>query len=352
MNWHHIAATLSAWALSASVAGQPIETCTVPETSLVRSRHFHELQLEALNVNKTLCMAIDRERTADLDADQRAQLLNFARKLRDVANAALAGLPIDNLSEPFDRFVTDSSERDDFWRQLPAFRVELGDDPNHWLMFHFDDRSRAGRIATKQANGACRSRFNADCDAVLDDLASAINYYKYSQTSRTADATADSLDRMSERWDVFLDSGRSQTMLDLSLTTALERRQFQRGFLIAPPKRQWTLLHPDLAYEHIRRAPAGQRDELTLVIEWFGVNWWSSDSPLADIPFGVSLVSVYADRPEMPSAGHGLVFHVDNKYSIGWTRRRGSEGLFVSIDLLRFVDNKRERLNRYRHKLE
>jgi hypothetical protein len=353
MKWQYIAVAVSACALSAPIVAQPLEpACAVPEASLVRSKHFRKLQLEALDLNQTMCLALDRGKAAAAEPDQRAHFLSFSIKVRDVATAAFAGLPIDDLSVPFDRFIAVSSQSDNFGWRLPAFRVELSDDPNEWLLFHFDDRASAGRIAVKQDNGACRSRFNADCDAVLDDFANAINYYKYSYTSLTAAESVAKLDRMSEQWDAFLDSGRSQTLLDLSLTTALERRQFRQGFLVGPPKRQWTLLHPDLAYEHIRQAPAGQRDELTLVIEWFGVNWWSSDSPLAEIPFGISLVSAYADRPDMSSAGHGVVFHFDNKYSVGWTRRRGSDGFFVSIDLLRLIDNKRERLNRYRRKLE
>lgn len=352
MKWHHVAVTLIACALSESVVGQPTEACTVPETGLIRSRHFRELQLAALDLNQTMCRASDRGRTAGVEPDLRLNYLNFAIQVRELAVAAFSGIPIDDLAVPFDRFVADLSRPYESGLQLPTFRVERGDDPDDWLIFHFDDRSRSGRIVAKQDNGKCRSRFAANCDAVLDDLATAINYYKYSHASLSAAESADKLDRMAAEWDSFLDQGRSQTLLDLSLTTALERRHFRQGVLIAPPKRQWTLLHPDMAFEHIRQARAGQRDALSVVVEWLGVNWWSSDSPLADIPFGVSLVSVYADRPDVPSAGHGVVFHFDNKYSVGWTRRHGMDGVFVSIDLLRLIDNKGERLNRYRRRLE
>jgi hypothetical protein len=230
--------------------------------------------------------------------------------------------------------------------------VGLSDEPDAWLAFHFDDPAFAGRLAERGDNAACRAGFRATCDAVLDDLANAINYYRFSYASLKAAEAVDGLNRLSDRWDSFLDSGRSQTILDLTVTTAIERRGFRQGFLVAPPKRQWTLMHPDLGYEHIPGAPSGQRDSLSIVFEWFGVNWWSSDSPLGNIPFGVSLASVYADRPDLPSAGHGLVLHFDNRYSLGWTRRGGSDGFFVSIDLLRLVDNKRERLDRYRRKLD
>jgi hypothetical protein len=353
MAWHPLAVAALVCAVMAPTAGaQPAAVpCAVPEQVFVRSQHFAELQVQALELNQENCLAFIQGDGGDTEADRRARFLAFGLQTRTVAAAAFSDLAIADITVPFDHFVGQLAGIESFGTGLPELRVERGDSADDWLIFHFDDPARSGRLPVASDNAACRSRFNANCDQVLKDLAAAVNYYKYAAETLSAAATVEKLNRMSDQWDRFLDRGRSQTLLDLGLTTVLERQNLNRGYLVPPPKRQWALLHPSLAYEHVSGAPSGESDSLTFVVEWFGVNWWGDDSPLGRIPFGVSIASVHGDRAGIASAGHGLLLHFDNKYSLGWTRRHGADGFYFSIDLVRLIDNKRERLERYRRRL-
>jgi hypothetical protein len=352
VGWCRMLGAISAVLLSVPGFGANLEfRCSVPEADFARSRFFQELQIKALEVNETVCLDSIRGSRVASDQNRNSLLLAFGIEVRKAATDALAGLPIDRLWVPFDHFIEQLSQGGYARLRLPEFTVEVTGDEDEWLIFHFDDPVRSGRIRDEAFGVACQRDFGANCDEVLDDLAAAINNYKYSYESLTAADTVAALDGLAEQWDRFLDAGRSQTLLDLSLTTVFERRHLRRGFLVAPPNRQWSLLHPDVAFEHAGDASSGERDQLTVVVEWIGVNWWGEVSPIG-IPFGVSLASVYADRPAIGSVGHGLVFHLDNKYSIGWTSRSGRDSILVSIDLLQLIDNKRERLKRYQRKLQ
>jgi hypothetical protein len=347
-----IAISLATLAGPLPVAGQDFAVqCSIPEETVEPSRFFRELQIKALELNQSACLHFDRRAVGESGAQLSDLYLRFAIDAQAVASAAFTELPINAVDVPFGHFIEQLAQSTTRSLRLPEFIVETGDYDDEWLIFHFDDPVRSGSIASENDNASCRPSFRAGCEVVLDDLALAINYYKVSHESMTAAHALTRVNQMSDQWDRFLDTGRSQTLLDLSLTSILERGHFNRGTLVGPPSRQWSLLHPDFGYEHADAAPFGQRDRLAVIVEWIGVNWWGDTSPLK-IPFGVSLASVYADRPATTSVGHGLLFHFDNKYSIGWTTRDDNGSFFFSVDLLRLIDNKRERLMRYKRKLE
>lgn len=175
---------------------------------------------------------------------------------------------------------------------------------------------------------------------------------KPSDGVESAGEVAGRLDETAAEWDEFLTSGRSQTPLDLMLTTMLERRHLRSEYLVGPPLRQWSLLHPGLVVERVSDAAPGDQVGLSVAVEWIGVNWWSERSPLFGLPFGVSLTTVISNRRGTSSVGHGVSLHFDNRYSLGWSNRDGVDGYFFSIDLLKLVDDRRRRLDRYRQRLE
>ena len=111
--------------------------------------------------------------------------------------------------------------------------------------------------------------------------------------------------------------------------------------LVGPPERQWIAMHPDLVHELVPGEMDGNEDGVGISIEWIGVNWWRKASSPLGRPFGLSLVSVYSDRIEVDNVGHGLMFHLDNRFSLGWTRRGDENGFFLSIDLYRAVMDKK-----------
>ncbi len=128
----------------------------------------------------------------------------------------------------------------------------------------------------------------------------------------------------------------------------MEKDHFKQGHLVGPPKRQWTALRPNLVYEHVDGDLGGDKTKIGVAIEWIGINWWDKGSSPIKIPFGVSVASVYSDRAAVDDVGHGLMFHFNNSYSVGWSRRGGDDGFYISIDLLKAVVDKKATFEKYK----
>ena len=145
-----------------------------------------------------------------------------------------------------------------------------------------------------------------------------------------------SLETLTSAWEEFLEVSKSQTFLEVFLTTRLQRSHFRKDHLVGPPPYQIIALHPQVIYENLDKAADGSQMELGLALELIGINFWNWK-----IPFGASITSVYVDRAGVRNTGIGVMFHIDNKYSIGWADHGGDNGIFVTMDLLKvFQKNK------------
>lgn len=287
----------------------------------VQSQSFAALQADARELNRTICLALLSENFEAFEETQNDLFLQFGLTATETAQGQLQGSNLANWRTPFDDWVTRISTSEFRNKDLPNMFVGTTlSSPAIWV--HFGDIAKRGELADP-ADQSCGPGNDQTCKALLEDLAIAVNDYKASYRDLSLQKTRNTLATLSSEWDSFLANARAQTLLDLAFTTWVERRHFDRDYLVGPPKRQWALLRPSLVYEHASDAPAGDRDKLTAAIEWLGVNWWSDSSPLFGVPFGVSIASVYADRPGFESVGHGLMIHVDNKYSLGWASRSG-----------------------------
>lgn len=334
-----------------AIGQETSRACTAPATDLESGRLFGELKAMALEINAETCVVLAQGPPARFDAHLAERIREFAIYTRATAVGAFSGLPIESLELPFDDLVDRFSDHAFAVDQLPELTVHLSDLAGEWLVFHFDDRVRAGHIADASDDQACVSRLGVACAEALDDFAAAFNSYKTSVESLSAANVSAALDELSAEWDTFLADGRSQTPLDLMLTTALERRHLRQGLLISPPSRQWSMLRPGLVFEHRPESLSDSPNGLAVAVEWFGVNWWSDRSPLFGMPFGVSMTTVYSAGPNHAGAGHGLALHFDNHYTVGWTRRAGERSYFFSIDLMQLIDDRQQRLDRYRERV-
>ncbi len=184
--------------------------------------------------------------------------------------------------------------------------------------------------------------FNA-CTAALEDAATAFNNYEVSVTRYRTAQNDPKLSYLSSAWSRYLDKARSQTILDVWATSAIHDDYYSQRNLVAPHPRQYFFLRPQAVYEFNQDAKKGDRTQVGLAIEWFGVNWWDSK-----IPFGVGLISVFADYEEEDSVGHGLQFTFNNSASIGWVDRGDSEGIFVTLDFFKLWEDKSTQLEQYK----
>ena len=138
-----------------------------------------------------------------------------------------------------------------------------------------------------------------------------------------------------------MDESRYQWPWEVWATTQYYSNEFNGPSLVAPPKLQIILLHPTLVVERIDNLERGSRDSVAIALEWAGLNWWEKG-------FGFSLTSLYWDRDEADSIGHGFTLHIKSKYSIGFVHRgNGNNGVFFNVDLTEWFTDKKEKYKKY-----
>lgn len=185
------------------------------------------------------------------------------------------------------------------------------------------------------------------CRAVFDELSEAFNAYREPYEQYTSNRNAVLIDKLSKNWDRFLEVSKSQTALEVFLTTWFQSGHFKKDYLVGPPKYQIIALHPQLVYESLGEARGGERGETGIALEWFGVNFWDSK-----LPFGISLARVFVDRASGNPYTDGVMLHFDNQYSIGFTDHDEGTGVFVTIDLLKLIEDKKSNFAQYLDSLQ
>lgn len=147
------------------------------------------------------------------------------------------------------------------------------------------------------------------------------------------------LARDDERWDAYFTEARTQFPQELWLNSLLYSREKDEkycdglGGFCTPPDSQWILMHPNVALEYIDDSPAGNRAEPAIVLELIGYNRWTWDGSKMDNAIGGSIIAVASDRAGEDDFGYGLMFHYDNKWSLGVTRHGDVNGIFLSYSL-------------------
>lgn len=323
-------------------------------TEQTQSRFFPEIQAAARRLNQAVCDALSLPVRATIpNVFPDGELPKYGifvkekagLKFRNITSAAMTTFnsKLNVQLEYFDKTLQTGS-------RYPSFAAERGDLPGADGTFYFDgNQEKAGTVTAVQED-VCRERLQEPCSEVLDDLALAINPYQINVNAFSAYETRQKLAILAKDWDAYFVTGRAQSFADITLTTVFERKHFEKGFLVGPPARQWFVLHPNIVAEYASGAPSGERLRSALVIEWFGVNWWHDT--VIKIPFGISVASLYSDRPGVKGVGHGFTIYVDNKYSIGYANHDGENGYYISFDLLKLFEDKKKQAERYQDQIK
>jgi hypothetical protein len=181
-----------------------------------------------------------------------------------------------------------------------------------------------------------------DCHAALKLWSNAVSPFQYFSANDVLKKNGQKITSLQTQWKTFIEDSSYQTPLDVWVTTAWYSDQYKANHLSGPPSTQLFLLHPTIVYEHLPDADKGSREDVSLAIEWVGINWWQSG-------FGFSITSVYKDREDQPSTGTGLTLHIKNKYSLGYAYRDdGDDSIFFNLDLLEWFGDKEEKYEKYK----
>lgn len=307
------------------------ENVPAPDISI-----FTELSEQALTLGPRLCKAMlgaDDAHHAELSNAVERQLAEFIDFAEQAAQSD--GLEEIDLSGQFAGLRSVTAANSITSKQLPRLSVEDVD----YQTVHFPGVS--GRVdwsgASCPPNG---------CLTTLRDYRDAFNSYQAPYRGTSAAIAAGHIDALNDEWSEFLDNARTQTSAGLILTTVMERDHFKKRHLVGPPERQWIALKPSLVYTSVERTIGGNDTGLGLSIEWVGVNWWN-----LPVPVGVSLASFYSDLESDDDLGHGLMFHVANRVSIGVAKHDGDTGMYFSLDLQRLFKNDKNRLEGFKARM-
>ena len=160
-----------------------------------------------------------------------------------------------------------------------------------------------------------------------------------------SDRVAKNIYQTAERWQQFSAESRYQTPIDIWFTSFIYRDQLKNlEKLPEPPDYQLFLARPSIVIDHFDKARKGDKTEYSLSVEWLGFNRWQSS-----IPWGASITSVYSDRIDGQSVGHGLTLHLYNNFSIGVVDRGdGDKSVFVSLELMDWFGQAQQKYQAYK----
>jgi hypothetical protein len=190
--------------------------------------------------------------------------------------------------------------------------------------------------------------YGKTCMAVLEDFRVAVHATNADKNRLDMERALTNIGIYSKAWDRYFDDARSLTPWELALNTYFYKKELQKDSFVLPPKNQWFLFHPSVVIENVPEAIEGSQQKGAFSMEWVGFNRWNSK-----VPLGLSVVSTYADRQGVDNTRHGVMLHLYNDYSIGYTGIGGDDkGIFISMDLLKLTQSKESRSESYKKIVE
>lgn len=319
------------------------------------SKFFPEIQMAARKLNQAICDSILAPTSDSItDGFPKDQVTSFGMLVNRNASYKFEKVNFDIMNEQLKYFEETLSTGELYPKSMPILNVikgATGPRDKEFYSYFTGNTDNQIKIA-KGDNEKCLSpnTFEVPCSSVLKDLNDAIYPYQHNANAYTAFDTRVKLTALAKDWDSYFETARAQTFADITITTWFEKRHFKKDYLVGPPERQWFILHPNIALEFVDGAPDGEKFKAALYIEWIAVNWWKDS--FIGIPFGVSLSSIYSDRPDVEGIGHGVTLNFDNKYVIGYSNHDGEHGFYVSLDVLKLFENKKKQANRYREQIK
>ncbi|RLA73013.1 MAG: hypothetical protein DRG78_23080 [Epsilonproteobacteria bacterium] len=321
-------------------------TCAEINSAKQFDSSFTELRDLAIKTNKKLCFS---------KLNPEGEQLNLIKDIiLEYSNSANALIRSDFEGDKFDfidkQFNIYNGDIEKFYSRVPSEKImyKMEADGALTTEFYFTLPNESRSEVSNTLDSSC-AKINSDtglykdCKEALSDAACAFNAYSYSYDMFRYEKNAKQLNLLGKQWDNYIQEARAQTLLDVMFTTWMHNDYYSDSKLVAPASTQYFILKPQVVYENVFDAENGDRSKIGLGVEWIGINWWD-----LKVPFGVSVISIYSDYQSLPSVGHGLLFTFDNKYSLGFTRRGSETGAVVTIDLLKFMQNKKEKLEQYK----
>lgn len=288
---------------------------------------------------KKLCAELVKSKINSSNKNTGSILMEFA----DQSKKALDDLKLDKSGDYINQFLALRTTFKHFGSTntlLPEFRVMPSIEDGPTGSFETLEETTA-RFAINEVEYCATVSAGSSCTAIFEEFTLAFNPYRSAYNK--AYNNTKQLSELGKQWDQFLEVSKSQTALEVLLTTMVNNKHFKTDHLVGPPSLQVIALHPQLIYDSMEKTPDGSNQELGLAVEWAGVNFWN-----LKVPLGISLASVYVDRANSRDVGHGVMVHINNHYAIGWANYgHDMNSGYVTIDLLKMFEDKKAKYDEY-----
>ncbi|NMH59157.1 hypothetical protein [Alteromonas ponticola] len=195
----------------------------------------------------------------------------------------------------------------------------------------------------------------SDCNCVdaFVDLEEMIDDVFYARSLKGT-FNIEKLSAINTEWKSFIDTSRAQSHMDIWFTTVvydtfsgLIGDDYFTSDFAKPPSTQYFLMRLNPVYDNMGKAPDGQELKESLALEVVGFNRWKEDGCFNSFSCGVSFALNYADRDGFDELGWGFMFHIDNRFSFGFSKYGGDEAFYLSIDLYQYIFNRENDYKQY-----
>lgn len=296
-----------------------------PRTADAASSKLQQLRVSSC-LGGSSCTAVQCQRFTSWFKDKDAQ--GAVELLTAIRNSAATAETSPNLNKLVDRI--------DAWIAVVGSDALATSAPGQWQY----DIDRGGLFLDTPYSIAVDSTLEARCQAVADACAVAFEEAVEILTDATLvrrvngalltpqrDSIVKYVTALDKRWDDYFNRTPSQFPWELALNSAFYQRHERRGYN-EPPKSQWILLHPALAYEYTDQE--SDRFKSALALEALG--YFRGH-------VGIAAVVEWADRENGSKAGYGAALHWGNKAMIGavWHRHSSQTSIVVSPQLEKLV---------------
>jgi len=187
---------------------------------------------------------------------------------------------------------------------------------------------------------------SSNCQSALIEFRELYNFAQGTLSQPLAFKLFRHLENLEKQWNNFYERSRSQTIWETAINGALFHKKNKEHKYLSPPNSQVIVMHPNLVIENVGDAVDGEQTKEAIMLEAIGINWWKQDKWY--IPSGASAIALYSDRVGSEDWGYGLAFHFESKFTLGIAEHDGETGFFISIDLLKFIQDKNSLIKQYR----
>lgn len=280
---------------------------------------------------------------------------------RKIQNISDLQLRIVNLLDDLDRLIPYSiislMRENELFRmrqtgELAPFEIiEIPDTENLAISLDHDQSYRIQDDVFVQCNNlAGNFDVNATCQSALREYRDIYNFAHSTLAQPLAFELSKRLGLLNDDWTDFYNESKSQTIWEMAINGRIFQKENGEHKFGRPPEWQLIFMHPNVVVENVKDALDGDQLKEAVMMEIIGADWWRQDKWY--IPTGGSIVATYSDRLGVDDWGYGVAVNFDSQFTLGVTDHDGEQGVFITIDLLKLLQDKASILEHYRESVE